>query len=267
MGMASIALIGAGVIGETVLSGLIGAGHAPASITIVEKRTERRSELVDRYRVRAAALDAAVAEADIVVLVVKPQDMVGVLREVAPHVRKGATIVSLAAGVTIGAIEGALGPEVAVVRIMPNTPALVGKGMFVATPGSACSAEQLDVALDLLRPSGRVLVVPEDQQDAVTALSGSGPAYVFLVAEAMESAGRALGLPAETAEQLTVQTVLGAAHMLAAGGDDAATLRHKVTSPHGTTEAALAVLEERGLRDAFEAALRAARDRSNELAR
>lgn len=264
--MTSVALIGAGVIGETIISSLVENDYDPRSITIVEKRQERIDELRSAYGVQAAELADAVGAADLVLLIVKPQDMGGVLEQLAGIVRPQATVVSLAAGITTARIEETLGESVAVVRVMPNTPAVVGHGMFVASPGTGCDETKLEAALDLLRGSGRVVVVPEDQQDAATALSGSGPAYVFLLAEAMQAAGEAIGLPADTARELTAQTVFGAAQMIRAGDAEPATLRERVTSPGGTTAAALGVLDEHGLRETFVAALTAARDRSRELA-
>lgn len=264
--MTSITLIGAGVIGETIISSLVTNDYDPQAVTIVEKRAERVAELESRFNVRSADLESAVATADIVMLIVKPQDMDTVLEQVARSLRPGTTIVSLAAGVTIERIERALGDGAAVIRVMPNTPAVVGQGMFVASASSGCSAEARDTALDLLRPSAKVLVIPEEQQDAATALSGSGPAYVFLLAEAMAGAGETIGLPAETAAELAAQTLFGAAHMVREGAHDPATLRARVTSPGGTTAAALGVLEDRGLRATFVEALTAARDRSRELA-
>lgn len=264
--MTSLALIGAGVIGETIIASLVRNDYDPRSIVIVEKRAERVAELEQAYGVRSADLPEAVAEASIVLLIVKPQDMASVLDSVAPHVRADATVVSLAAGVTVERIEQALGDGIAVVRVMPNTPAVVGLGMFVASAGSACDDERLEAALDLLRGSGEVRVVPEEQQDAVTALSGSGPAYVFLLAEALQAAGEQIGLPDDVARELTAQTLIGAATMVREGDLDPGTLRERVTSPGGTTAAALAVLEDRDLRAAFVEALTAARDRSRELA-
>jgi pyrroline-5-carboxylate reductase len=209
---------------------------------------------------------AAVAEAATIALVVKPQDLPGVLAELAPHLRTGQLLVSLAAGITTAAIEALVPDGVAVARVMPNTPALVGEGMAAVSPGARCGEEQLAEAERLLAAVGRVVRVPEKQQDAVTAISGSGPAYVFLVVEAMIEAGVHLGLPRPTAAELAVQTVLGAATLLRETGEHPALLREQVTSPGGTTAAALRTLEEHGLRAAFQAALEAARDRSKALA-
>jgi pyrroline-5-carboxylate reductase len=262
----TVAIIGAGVMGETLLAGLVRDGRDAGTITVVEKRPERAAELRDRHGVTVTGDLAAAAGAETIALVVKPQDMAGVLAGLAPHLTPGQLLVSLAAGITTAAIEEQVPDGVAVARVMPNTPALVGQGMAAVSPGAHCSEEQLATAEELLGATGRVVRVPEHQQDAVTAVSGSGPAYVFLVVEAMVEAGVRLGLPRPTATELAVQTVLGAATMLRETGEHPALLREQVTSPGGTTAAALARLEEHGLRAAFLAALEAARDRSRALA-
>ncbi|GAB4009342.1 pyrroline-5-carboxylate reductase [Nocardioides ultimimeridianus] len=262
--MTQIALIGAGMMGEALLAGLLGAGRAADSVLVGEKRAERAAELTERYGVRVLD-NIGAAEADTVLLVVKPQDVAGVLEEISPSLRAGQLVVSLAAGITIAAIEALVPEGVAVVRVMPNTPALVGQGMAALSPGTHCTDAQLAVAIELLSAAGRAVVVPEKQQDAVTAVSGSGPAYVFLVAEAMIEAGVHLGLPRATAHELAVQTLLGAATMLSESGEHPSVLRENVTSPAGTTAAALGRLEAHGLRAAFLDALRAAHDRSVEL--
>lgn len=261
----TVAIIGAGVMGETLLSGLIRAGHDVAELVVGEKREDRAAELRSTYGVQVVSnLDAAAA--DTVLLVVKPQDMAGVLAEIAGALRPGQLLISLAAGITTELIEAQVPAGVAVVRVMPNTPALVDAGMAAVSGGSAATEEHLVRATELLAPTGRVLRVPEDQQDAVTAVSGSGPAYVFLVVESMIEAGVALGLPRATASELTLQTLTGAAKLLQETGDLPEDLRARVTSPNGTTAAAIAQLEARGIRDTFLAAMEAARDRSVELA-
>ncbi|GAB2971498.1 pyrroline-5-carboxylate reductase [Nocardioides montaniterrae] len=262
--MTQIAVIGAGMMGEALLAGLLRAGHPAESVLVGEKRAERAAELTAAHGVRVVDnLEAAAA--DTILLVVKPQDVPAVLGEIAPSLRDGQLLISVAAGVTIAALEALVPEGVAVVRVMPNTPALVGQGMAALSPGSTCTDEQLSHATELLAAAGRAVVVPEKQQDAVTAVSGSGPAYVFLVAEAMIDAGVRLGLPRPVARELTVQTLLGAATMLSETGEHPAILRENVTSPGGTTAAALATLEAHGLRAAFLDALAAAHDRSVEL--
>lgn len=263
--MGHIAFIGAGVMGEAIIDGLIRAGRDPHNIVIAEKRAERARELSDRWGVRAAAPLDAVTDASVVVLAVKPQDMVALLDEVGSHVKPDALVISIAAGITTTLLEARLPAGVACVRVMPNTPALINQGMAAVSAGTHCSDEQADVAESMLAVVGRVVRVPEPLQDAVTALSGSGPAYVFLLAEALTAAGQEIGLPGDIARELTIQTLVGAAAMLRETGDDPALLRQRVTSPGGTTAAALRVLDERDLRGAFIDALTAARDRSIEL--
>ncbi|MBO9522475.1 MAG: pyrroline-5-carboxylate reductase [Nocardioidaceae bacterium] len=261
----TVAIIGAGVMGETLLAGLIRDGRDPGSLTVVEKRAERAAELRDKYGVSVAG-DLGAVTAETIALVIKPQDMTAVLTDLAPHLRPGQLLVSLAAGITTAAIEAQVPAGVAVARVMPNTPALVGEGMAAVSPGAHCTEEHLATAESMLGAMGRVVRVPEYQQDAVTAVSGSGPAYVFLVVEAMIEAGVHLGLPRPTATELAVQTVLGAATMLRETGEHPALLREQVTSPGGTTAAALRTLEDHGLRAAFLDALESARDRSRALA-
>lgn len=260
-----VAVIGGGVMGETVLAGMVRAGRDPASVSVGEKQAARADELAQRYGVRVVDNHEAVRGADVVLLVVKPPDVPAVLAEISGGLAGGQLLVSLAAGVTTGSIEAAVPDGVAVVRVMPNTPATVDEGVYVASPGACADESHLDAAEGLLGASGRVVRVPESQQDAATALSGSGPAYVFLVVEAMAEAGVHLGLPRATATELAVQTVYGASRMVRETGEHPGVLRERVTSPGGTTAAALGALERRGLRAAFLDALSAARDRSREL--
>lgn len=259
------AILGAGVMGETLLKGLLEAGRNAEQILVGEKIPERAQELRERYGVTVLANREAVARADTVALVVKPQDMGTVVAEVAPQLRDGQLLVSLAAGITTAQIESGVPDRVAVVRVMPNTPALVGEGMAVVSAGSRSTEAHLDEAESMMSATGRVLRVPENQMDAVTAISGSGPAYVFLVVEAMIEAGVNLGLPRAHATELAVQTVSGSAALLRESGTHPAMLREQVTSPGGTTAAALAELETHGVRAAFLAAMGAARDRSKAL--
>lgn len=261
----SVAIIGAGVMGETLLSGLIRGGRDVADLVVGEKRVERADELRTKYGVKVVSnIEAAGAET--VVLVVKPQDMTDVLVEIAPHLRPGQLLVSLAAGITTALIEKHIPDGVAVVRVMPNTPALVDEGMAAISAGSHCDEEHLEIAEGLLAATGRVVRVPEKQQDAVTAISGSGPAYLFFVVEAMIEAGVHLGLPRTTATELVVQTVVGSAKLLRETGTHPTVLREQVTSPGGTTAAAIRELEDHKVRAAFITAMEAARDRSRSLA-
>jgi pyrroline-5-carboxylate reductase len=192
--------------------------------------------------------------------------MGAVLDEIADVLRPGQLLVSLAAGITTAFIESRVPAGVAVVRVMPNTPALVDEGMAAISPGSHCDDAHLAEAESLMASTGRVLRIPEKQQDAVTAISGSGPAYIFFVVESMIEAGVHLGLPRATATELVVQTLVGSAKMLRETGTHPTVLREQVTSPGGTTASALRELEIHRVRAAFLAAMEAARNRSRELA-
>ncbi|CAM3637697.1 pyrroline-5-carboxylate reductase [Nocardioides zeicaulis] len=262
----STAIIGAGVMGETLLSGLVRAGRRVDQLMVGEKRSERAAELEERYGVAVVSNREAAAKADTVALVVKPQDMADVLAEIAPELRAGQLVVSLAAGITTGFIESRVPEGVAVVRVMPNTPALVDEGMAAISPGSHCDDSHLAEVEDLMASTGKVLRIPEKQMDAVTAISGSGPAYIFFVVESMIEAGVHLGLPRATSTELVVQTLVGSAAMLRETGTHPVVLREQVTSPSGTTASALRELEIHRVRAAFLAAMEAARNRSRELA-
>jgi pyrroline-5-carboxylate reductase len=262
----STAIIGAGVMGETLLSGLVRAGRRVDQLMVGEKRAERARELEERYGVAVVSNREAATKADTVALVVKPQDMGDVLDEIAPDLRAGQLVVSLAAGITTAFIESRVPAGVAVVRVMPNTPALVDEGMAAIAPGSHCDESHLAEAESLMASTGKVLRIPEKQMDAVTAISGSGPAYIFFVVESMIEAGVHLGLPRATATELVVQTLVGSAAMLRETGTHPVVLREQVTSPGGTTASALRELEIHKVRAAFLAAMEAARDRSRELA-
>jgi len=253
-------------MGETLLSGLLRSGRQAGELLVAERRPDRAAELTERYGVQVLSNVDVAGKADTLALVVKPQDMGGLLDEIAPHVRPGTLVVSLAAGITTAFLEARLPAGTPVVRVMPNTPALVDEGMAAVSPGSHCNEEHLAEAEALLRSVGKVLRVPEHQQDAVTAVSGSGPAYIFFVVEAMIEAGVHLGLPRGTANELVVQTLVGAAKMLQETGEHPFVLRENVTSPAGTTAAAVRELEDHKVRAAFLTALEAARDRSRALA-
>jgi pyrroline-5-carboxylate reductase len=264
--MAQIAILGAGVMGETLLSGLIRGGRPVAELLVGEKRAERAEELQERYGVEVVSNVAAAQKADTLVLVVKPQDMDDLLAEIAPHIRQGQLVVSLAAGITTAFIESRVQDGTPVIRVMPNTPALVDEGMAAISRGSHCDESHLTEAEALMASTGRVIRVPERQQDAVTAISGSGPAYLFFVVEAMIEAGVHLGLPRATAAELVVQTVVGSAKLLRETGEHPTVLRERVTSPGGTTAAAIRELEDHKVRAAVLTALEAARNRSRDLA-
>jgi pyrroline-5-carboxylate reductase len=263
-----LALLGGGRMGEALAVGLLEGGWEPDSLAIAEVDADRRHVLEARLPgVRVAPTPAwAAADAEVLVVAVKPGDAVEALASCAEVLPDGALVLSIAAGVTLAALEAAA-PGRPVVRAMPNTGALVGRGAAAIAAGSLATPLDLEVCERILGVVGIVVRVPEAQLDAVTGLSGSGPAYVFLVAEAMIEAGVLVGLPRDTSEQLVRQTLLGAATLLADGDTTPESLRAAVTSPGGTTAAGLAVLEAHGVRAAFLEAIDTATRRSTELGR
>ncbi len=262
----TIAVFGGGVMGEAILSGLLRAGHAADELVVAERRAERAAELTETYGVAVLDNSAAAEAADTLILVVKPQDMDGLLAEISPHVSHESLVISLAAGITTETLESRTPAGVPVVRVMPNTPALVDEGMSAISAGAHCDDEHLEQAEKLMRSVGHVVRVQEKYQDAVTAISGSGPAYVFYVIEAMIEAGVLLGLPRAVSSELAIQTLVGSAKMLKETGEHPSVLRENVSSPAGTTVAALRVLDDHKVRAAFLSAMEAARNRSHELA-
>lgn len=260
-----IAVLGGGVMGETLASGFLRYVTPRPEVVVAEKRAERAEELRREHGVAIADAEDAVRGARVVVLVVKPQDTPALLAEVGPAVAPGTLVISIAAGIRTATIEAALPAGVDVVRAMPNTPARVDRGVTGISPGAHCSPAGLELADTLMASVGAVFAVPEELQDAVTAVSGSGPAYVFFLAEAMTAAAVDLGLDAEMAARMVTHTILGAATLLDASGESAETLRRNVTSPNGTTAAAIGTMEQLGVHPAVVAALTAARDRSREL--
>jgi len=262
-----VAVIGAGVMGEALISALITYGVKPTNITISEKREERATELIARYKVANAELATNVTQSDLILLVVKPQDMATVLAEIAPAITKGVLVISFVAGKQIRSIADQIGTSAnPVIRVMPNTPTLVGAGMSAISCCALVTAEQKAFTLGFLGAVGKVIEVDEDLQDAVTATSGSGPAYFFRFVEAMVDGAVALGLSQEDATTLTIQTIVGAAKLLDQSGDSPTTLREKVTSPNGTTFAALNSFNGSDISATVAKAMKAARDRSQELA-
>jgi len=253
-------------MGSTLLSGLIRSGRDATELVITGRNAERAEELAALYGVRLMTNPDAARAADTLVLVVKPQDMDGLLAEIRGHVPAGTLVVSLAAGITTGFLEERLPVGTAVVRVMPNTPALVDEGMAAVSPGQHCDEVHLSEAEELLRSCGKVLRVAEKHLDAVTAISGSGPAYIFYVVEAMIEAGVLLGMPRTTSTELVVQTLYGAATMLKETGQHPTVLREQVSSPGGTTMAAVRQLDDHKVRAAFVTAMLAAAERSKQLA-
>jgi pyrroline-5-carboxylate reductase len=262
----TVAVIGAGKLGELVLSGLLRAGWPPQQLLATTRRPERANELAERYGIRPVLNLTAVTQADVLAIAVKPQDAAALLSDWGMKVPPGKLVVSLCAGLPTSFFAERLPGGIPVVRVMTNTPALVDEAMTVLSPGQFATEEHLAVAEEIFRPLGRTLRVPESQQDAVTALSGSGPAYFYLLVEAMIDAGILLGLPRQVAHELVVQTALGSAVMLRDSGEHPVKLREAVTSPAGTTIAAIRELEKHGVRAAMLTALEAARDRASEIA-
>ncbi|HZZ47556.1 MAG TPA: pyrroline-5-carboxylate reductase [Pseudonocardia sp.] len=263
--MTSIAVFGAGKIGEALLGGLVKAGQPNDELCFTERYPNRRREVSERLGVRQVTVAEAASTADLLVIAVKPQDIDPLLAELAATMRPGAVVVSLCAGLPTALFERRLGDGVAVVRVMPNTPMVVGEAMSAISPGTHADESALVEVERMLGTVGRVVRVPEHQQDAVTALSGSGPAYFFYLVEAMIEAGVLLGMPRELASDLVVQSALGAARMLRDSGEHPVVLREAVTSPGGTTAVALRELDRHGTRTALAAAIVAAHDRSSEL--
>ncbi|MDT7573573.1 MAG: pyrroline-5-carboxylate reductase [Actinomycetota bacterium] len=264
--MSRVAVLGVGKLGEALLSGLLRAGRAPHDIVVTARRKDRAEALTEKYGVEVISNRTAAKVADVLLLTVKPQDMGALLAELHGTVPSDRLVVSMAAGITTATIEAALETGTPVVRVMSNTPVLVDEAMSAISAGSHAGEAHLALTEELLRPVGKTIRVPEAQQDAVTALSGSGPAYFFYLVEAMTDAGILLGLPRQVAHDLIVQTALGSALMLRDSGEHPVKLREAVTSPAGTTINAIRVMEDHGVRAAMLSALEAARDRSQQLA-
>jgi pyrroline-5-carboxylate reductase len=266
--MPKLAVLGAGKMGEALVAGLLASGwRQPDEIVVTARRSERLEELTERHGVEAT-LDnaAAVVGADVVVLAVKPQDIDALIADIAPNVNPDHTILSIVAAIPTSLIEARLGSDIPVVRAMPNTPSVVHEGMAGIAAGKHADEAHLKLATEVLEHVGRVVTVDESYLDAVTAISGSGPAYFALLAEAMIEAGILLGLSREISTQLVIQTMLGSAKLLRDTHMHPVELREMVTSPGGTTTRAIRVLEQSGVRAAFLNAIQAAMERSQELA-
>lgn len=264
----TVAILGAGRMGEALLSGLLRSGSLTADKVICTTRREARArQLADTYGVTAHTDSAAAAAAsDVLLLTVKPQNAHELLSEIGPKINREQTVISVAAGIPTSVIEAALDEGVPVVRVMSNVPVQVDEAMSVLSPGAHAGPEHVAIAEAILGHVGRVIQLPEEHLDAVTGLSGSGPAYVFLLAEAMIEAGILLGLARDVATDLIIQTMVGSAKMLRDTGRHPVELRESVTSPGGTTIAAIKVLEEQRVRAAFINAIEAATRRSQQLA-
>ena len=264
-----LGLIGAGNMGTALLAGVVKAGLVAASdVFVTDVDSGRARSLAESVGGRAVDSNTALLEAaDTIILAVKPQVIGDVLGEIAPVASARHLFISIAAGIPIGLITGALGDDARVVRVMPNTPSLLGCGAAGLASGGGATPEDMQRALDIFGAVGIAVEVEESQINAVTGLSGSGPAYVFRMVEAMVEAGVSVGLSREAAEQLTLQTVLGAARMVVETDVDPAELRRRVTSPGGTTEAGLAVMEEAGFADIVGRTVARATERGEELGR
>ncbi|HVM00069.1 MAG TPA: pyrroline-5-carboxylate reductase [Egibacteraceae bacterium] len=263
-----LAILGTGRMGEALLNGLLRAGWAkPDRIWCTVRRVERARLLAETYGVHADTdSPGATTASDVLLLATKPQNVRDLLRTIAPEITGRHTVVSVVAGVTTAAIDALIPGDTPVVRVMSNVPVQVDEAMSAIAPGRHAGPEHIGIAEGILGHVGRVVHLDEEHMDAVTALSGSGPAYFFLLAEAMIDAGILLGLSRDIATELIIQTMVGSAKMLRETGRHPVELREAVTSPGGTTIAAIRVLEQQRVRAAFLDAIDAARRRSAELA-
>jgi pyrroline-5-carboxylate reductase len=258
---------------EAVMTGMLDAGTDPADVVATVRRAERAAELAERHHgITAIAGEEepennkqAATGSDVVILGVKPVGIADLAREISGSLSPKTIVISVAAGVSIAQLEAALPAGQPVIRTMPNTPAKLGRGVVSVSPGTNCTAEQLQLAKDILKGAGTVVEVPEEQVDALSAISGSGPAYAFYLAEAMAAAGVELGLDPDLSLLLARETVAGAGLMLAEPGADPTALRKAVTSPKGTTERAIATFDDRGMPAIIAEGARAAAARAAEI--
>ena len=262
MSFSKVGIVGTGIIGEALIEVLLRSGLSKESLFIAEKRQERRDEIINKYGVSEikdyGSLDA-------ILFAVKPQDFMATLETISDSLSGLPLIVSFAAGIKIKSIEEKLGKGSRVIRVMPNTPMVMGRGMSAMSLGSSVNTSDQDWVRGFLSKAGEVIVVDESLQDAVTATSGSGPAYYFAFTEAVVGAARRLGISQEDAVTLASQTLIGAALMVEKSGKELKTLRENVTSPNGTTAAALKSFADSGLEELVYQAMKAAHDRSIEL--
>jgi pyrroline-5-carboxylate reductase len=261
-----IGFIGAGVMGTALIKSLLSIGIKANQICISEKVAEKSQELNRTLGISEKSIAEIASQCDLIFLAVKPQDLADLLTQLSKSLPEKTLLLSIAAGKTTSFIEAGIGKANPVIRIMPNTPAQVGKGVSAISGGKYAKADDLAIATNLLSASGLVVQVAEAQQDAVTALSGSGPAYFFYFVEEMIKSGVALGLSQEIATKLAIGTITGSAAMLQESGLDAATLRKNVTSPNGTTAAAINEFEKANLAQIINDAMSAAKKRAQELA-
>ncbi|TSE14575.1 pyrroline-5-carboxylate reductase [Arthrobacter sp. KBS0703] len=268
-----IAFLGCGSMNEAIMGGLLEAGTNPTDVVATVRRTERAAELAQRHHgITAIAGEEepdnnkqAAKGSGVVILGVKPVGIADLAREISSSLSKDAIVISVAAAVSLAQLEAALPPGQPVIRTMPNTPAKLGRGVVSVSAGTNCTPAHLQQAKDILSAVGTVVEIPEEQVDALSAISGSGPAYAFYLAEAMAAAGVELGLDEELSLLLARETVAGAGLMLAEPGAEPSALRKAVTSPNGTTERAIATFDERGMPAIIAAGARAAADRAAEI--
>jgi pyrroline-5-carboxylate reductase len=264
-----IAVIGAGNMGSNLIGGLIRNGHPKEKLWASDTNEEKLAHVQQQFEISATSDNVkAVLAAEVIIFAIKPAFFASVLRDLAPHLQtRQRLLISIAAGIRESSIQHWLGGSQAIVRAMPNTPAMIGCGATALFANALVTSEQRSLAESILRAVGvTVWISDEHLMDTVTALSGSGPAYFFLMMESLQEAAEQLGLPTETARLLTLQTAMGAARMAIESGTSLVELRRHVTSPGGTTEKAVGVLEENNIRDLFRKALQAAKLRSEELA-
>lgn len=262
MSFSKVGIVGTGIIGEALIEVLLRFGLSRESLFVAEKRQERRDEIINKYDVSEIKNYSSL---DAVLFAVKPQDFMATLETISSSLSNSPLIVSFAAGIKIKSIEEKLGKGSRVIRVMPNTPMVMGRGMSAMSLGSAAFSEDQEWVRGFLSKAGEVVLVDESLQDAVTATSGSGPAYYFAFTEAVVGATRRLGISPEDAVTLASQTLIGAALMVEKSGKDLKTLRENVTSPNGTTAAALKSFTDSGLEEIVYKAMKAAYDRSIEL--
>lgn len=263
-----ITFIGGGNMATALISGLVNPPRAHIQIRVCDPNDRARRHLEGTFGVPTFSDPvSAIENADVIVLAVKPQNMPEVLGSLRSHIHAGQMVLSIAAGITVGSIGGELGANQPIIRSMPNTPALIGHGITGVVAGSGCNALHRERAEEILSAAGEVVWLDdESMMDAVTAVSGTGPAYFFLLTEVLAAVAQELGLPQETSERLASITCFGAGAMMATSPGEAEVLRRRVTSPGGTTQAAMEVLEDGRFRELVSRAVEAARDRSRELA-
>ena len=261
-----LGFIGVGVMGSSIIKSLLMKSIPSDQICIADKSPEKLEQIKSQYQVKVKEISTIAESCNVIFLAVKPQDLADVLTELKQTIQPETLVISIAAGKTIKFIEDQLQTNNPVIRAMPNTPAQIGKGISAIAVGAKASSDDLKIAMELFSTTGEVVVVSEDKIDAVTALSGSGPAYFFYFIEAMVKAGVELGLTDEIASKLAIETISGSAAMLKESNLDAATLRKNVTSPKGTTAAALEVFSNSDLENIILKAMSAAKNRAQELA-